>query len=157
MELDQEKRERRRQLEAEISGYSDEDEEEESLPIVCNLTVCGCKTWTKHNLLYCGKDQKRPNNQNLDAQTHTPSLTHTLGFICSWFMWIYVYSGHVSPAELKMSEDGPVQVQVLDAPTDCHLSTPPSQCDHQDGRENEGRTHNVLKCWILLVLVVSVF
>lgn len=41
-------------------------------------------------------------------------------------MWVYVYSDRASLVELKTSEDGPVQVEVLDLPTVTCLLHPPN-------------------------------
>lgn len=55
-----------------------------------------------------------------------------------------MYSDRASFVELKMSEDGPVQVEVFGF---TRLHHPPNATM----RVQNSQTHDVLKCWILLV------
>lgn len=63
-----------------------------------------------------------------------------------------MYSDHASLVELKTSEDGPIQVEVLDSPSVTCLLHPPN-ATVQNGTKNDSQAHNVLKCWILFVLI----
>lgn len=93
---------------------------------------------------------------------HKHSFTHTHCSICRASFTLDLHgsvSDRGSLVELKMNQDGPVQVEALDPPTVTCLLPPPNATTAptvRTGTEHDGQTHNVLKCWILFVLMDSV-